>query len=263
MRILFLLCFVFTFCEGIYSQKQDNIKVKIYETYKDFLLDSSKNTICSIKTVANKSIFYLKIKCENDSVKTVWGLKYNNRTWVKNLNKFYELEKDSAGFYFDVFDNGDASSGLLAFGLVGALVYSSIEPSNTLDGVIIRFREDTTIKEFLPFEFPTLKPSRAIYYYTKYSKNEAPLKIVIDNKTLELKKGSYYEQILPSRVTYTKHGECLEEEKIPFQIKIKPAQTSVILFKRKKDGTLVQDELNPNMVKGFLKKKDNLVKITP
>lgn len=223
--------------------------------------DSFISLNCVIKEHIGNQANYLKVKYDKDTIENIWAIKYKDQIWINEQNRFYQLKKDSAGYYFDVFENDYSSSGLLAFGLVGGLVYSSLEPSQRIDGVIIRYREEKKSNTFIPYEFPTLPPSRVIYYFTKYSKNDTEIELMINSKNIKLKKGSYFEEVLPSRVPYKKNVISLGDDKISFTVKIKPAATSVLLLKRKKDGTLICDELNQNMVVEFQKKQDKLQKI--
>ena len=268
MRLVILIFFILFFSMNIFSQKKDIQEIEIYKTYNDYLAHTSIKTICSVKKGMDKTVEFLKLKDIPDSIKTIWGIYYEDKVSILNSrkNKFYKLEQDSLGLYYDIFNNEDINwvslVGATISGLAtGTTLMVNQVPVSGVYDVTLRYRQNFITKEFNPYEFPKLKPSKVIYYFTKYSKNEALIKIEIDKIQISLIKGSYYEEIIPTRPPYSKKGFYFKENPIPFIINIYPTKTTVILFSRAKDGSITFDELNPNMVNDFLKKKEKLTRV--
>ena len=242
MRISFFFCF-FLLCISSFSQKITSSEINIYKNYNDYLKDSSFISECSIKRIENK-----------------------------NRKRFYELKKDSLGLYYDIFNDeqmnwativGGVSLGI-ATGIIGGIVFMPYQkPLAGLSDVTLRFRQDTITNEFYPCEFPYIKPSKVFYYFTKYSKNDTPITIKVNNDSISLTKGSYYEVTLPSRPPYTMQGIYYSDKPVYFKINVIPAESTVILFSRDELGYVIQDELNKPMAEEFLIKKEKLKKINP
>lgn len=273
MRISFFFCF-FLLCISSFSQKITSSEINIYKNYNDYLKDSSFISECSIKRIENKKIVSLKSSCENESFMPIWGMKYEDKVWIENKNRkrFYELKKDSLGLYYDIFNDeqmnwativGGVSLGI-ATGILGGIVFVPYQkPLAGLSDVTLRFRQDTITNEFYPWEFPFIKPSQVFYYFSKYSKNDTPITIEVNNDSISLTKGSYYEVTLPSRPPYTMQGIYYSDKPVSFKINIMPAESTVILFSRDELGYVLQDELNKPMAEDFLIKKEKLKKINP
>ena len=172
------------------------------------------------------------------------------------------------GLYYDLYNdemNLMMVAGAVGFGLVGGMIAYGLSgggSSPLIDNVVIRYRMDSTSFKFSPFDYPYLNRTKTIYYYSKYSKGEKPILIKIDEKEIDLLKGTYFEDVLPIREDYNKEVICLLDN-IIIDVKVNRTKTSVILFKRKKDGSLTYDRLNENMVTDFLKRKDKLEQINP
>jgi hypothetical protein len=270
MRIILFFCCAFFYAAYSYSQDKIINENKAYRTYTGYLNDSNFITFCPVKKVMNKKVNYLKIKCGNTSSINIWGINYEEEVWIKDKerNKYYYLKKDSLGFYYDVYNTDDVSWTFVGVGIASGLASGIAlipydKPVGGISNVILRYRQETVTNEFYPYGFPNLKPSKVIYYFTKHSKDETDVNIEINKKIISLKKGSYYEEITPARPPHSKIGVCLEEFPKQFKIKIYPAQTSVILLSRDKMGLIKIENMNQEMVREFLKRKDKLEKVNP
>lgn len=274
MRISLFIYSCFLLCFSAFSQKVTTSEINIYRAYNDYLIDSSFKSECSIKQIENKKILSLKVSCKDDSFMPIWGIGFENKIWIENKNKkrFYELKNDSLGLYYDIFNDeqmnwativGGVSLGI-ATGILGGIVFMPYQkPLAGLTDVTLRFRQDTITNEFYPCEFPFIKPSKVFYYFTKYSKNDTPITIKVNNDSISLTKGSYYEVTLPSRPPYTMQGIYYSDKPVSFKINVIPAESTVILFSRDELGYVIQDELNKPMAEDFLIKKEKLKKINP
>jgi len=269
MRIILFFCFLFL-CFSSFSQKITSSEVNCYKNYNDYLKDSSFINECSVKRIESKKIVSLKISCENESFMPIWGINYEGKDWIENKNRkrFYELEKDSLGLYYDIFNdeqiNWASFVAGVSLGVATGIVFMPYQKQLAgLSDVTLRFRQDTISNEFYPCEFPFIKPSKVFYYFTKYSKNDTPVKIEINNEPITLNKGTYYEVTLPSRPPYVMQGIYYSDKPISFKINVMPAESTVILFTRDELGYIIQDQLNKNMAEDFLINKEKLKKINP
>lgn len=279
-KILFVYCFLLTL--NSFTQTLDNKNIGVFKTYTDYLNNSSEKCNCSIKKIKEKDVSSLKVNCKDSSDSNIFGIIYEENVWVNSNHKkkFYELKKDSIGIYYDLLNSketdwkGAAIGGLIGGaigGIIGinnvftfAAINSSKNQNPLLLNVIIRFRYDNVSNKFYPSEFPNGKQSKVFYYYTKYTKDETPIEIELDNKKITLKKGSYYEEALPSPPPYIKQGLFIENNSpVMFNINVVPSNKIVILFSRDKTGAISLDHINSQMVEDFLKNKDKLEKINP
>lgn len=275
MRIILLSYCTLLLCLSSFSQNKTQREREIYKDYESYTHDSTHKKVCIVAKRKIENIYFLKVKSITGSLVDFWGISFEDKVWIKNKrkNKCYELKQDSLGLYYDLYndDIGEVllqAGGFLTFGIAGVLTTTGVsvyfqKSKKLFTNVVIRYRQDVNTKEFQPYSYPDLKKTKAIYYFSKYSKNENSVSINVEGKNILLRKGSYYEDVLVSRKTYSKKLTCLDEGVEPFDVIAKETETTVILFKRKKDGTLTYNQLNENMVLDFLKRKDKLEQVNP
>ncbi len=259
-------CLIFLSIDS-FSQETTTENVEVYNSFIDYKKDSSFSNVCTIRKGENKDTKFLKVNCGPTPLTHIWGVDFHNNIWIKNnlKKKFYKMEEDSVGLYYDMFNNDGfslGSAGLMVAGAAFGMMIIPIEnPNGLLTNVTVRYRQDTISKYFYPFGFPKLPNSKVFYYFTKYGKNETLVNLKVDGKIISLTKGSYYEETYPSTLPHYVKGLCLEETPAPFKVKILPAETTVILINRDRKGVVKFETMNSDMVFDFLKRKEKYQRI--
>ena len=160
-------------CFNSYSQNITQQERTVYSTFSLYEQDSALKMVCRVAKRKIEEVYYLNVKNKSDSVVAIWGIKFEDKVWVKNRrkNKYYELKKDSVGVYYDLYNSERNSMGT---GGPGGIIVYRFKNKNGISteligNTVIRYRMDSESGKFFPFDYPLLPKTKMVYYFSKYS----------------------------------------------------------------------------------------------